>query len=238
MINEKQYKNSLLRRFFVRFHMGLILMATVLSGLVFAKGLLLAGLDSMMLRYPLVVILSYLCFFGCIRIWLLYIASAGHPGSTVFDGVGDILGTSDLAPVRWLGRWHGGGGRFGGGGASGSFGEATKGSSDVLADAGGSLLEDGAKVLVPLMLLVAVIFGAAVYVLYQAPFILSEAAFNFMLAGTMLKRTRTIDRPDWTGSIVKNTWIPFAVTLLVSGCIAALLHHFFPEANKITEIFR
>ena len=72
--------------------------------------------------------------------------------------------------------------------------------------------------------------------IYQAPFILTEAAFEFVLASALLKKTKEIDNPDWVGSVFKNTWKPFLFTLLLACVAAGLLGHYFPDATKMTQI--
>lgn len=47
--------------------------------------------------------------------------------------------------------------------------------------------------------------GAGVYLLYEAPFILSEAAFEFVLAASLVSGTKRIDSSDWMGSVLKTT---------------------------------
>jgi len=45
-----------------------ILLATTLSGVLFSKVLLVLGVVDFRVRYPLVVLFSYLVFFVCIRL--------------------------------------------------------------------------------------------------------------------------------------------------------------------------
>lgn len=76
-------------RFFLRFHMSLILTATALSGLLVTKILLLLNVKEMLVRYPLAVVFSYLVFFALVKIWLLYISLS--PSSREESSVGDVL---------------------------------------------------------------------------------------------------------------------------------------------------
>ncbi len=81
--------NKIKERFFLRFHMSLILLATVLSGLLATKLLLLAQVHNIVIRYPLAVVFAYLAFFLFVKLWLLYM-SASHP-LRKSDSSGDIL---------------------------------------------------------------------------------------------------------------------------------------------------
>lgn len=65
--------------------------------------------------------------------------------------------------------------------------------------------------------IMAVVVGAGVYLVYEAPFILSEAAFEFILAASLVRGTKRIDSSDWVGSVFKTTSIPFIVTLSISN---------------------
>jgi hypothetical protein len=158
------------------------------------------------------------------------------------------------------GGFRGGGGDFGGGGASGSFAEAPavlagSGSEAVATGveagggaaeaAGGAVgeaasgvdLDKGCLVVVVLALLAAAIFGAGLYLIYAAPYILSEAAFEVILAAGLVRGARRLQSGDWLGSVFRATWIPLAVTLLLSLLAGFLMHHFFPGVTRLSELF-
>ena len=244
MVKKRKFKSYIARRFFIRFHMSLILIGTILAGLLFSKLLLLAALEKMSIRYPVVVLISYLCFFGFIRLWLLYIRNREKVAESVLDITGDALSAKDI-PSSGMPNVGFGGGEFGGGGASGSFGDigasavlksSSSGVGEVAGEAGGSLLDEGGIVIVPLMLILAALLGAGIFLIYQAPFILSEAAFEFILAGALVKKAKEIDNPDWIGSVFKNTWKPFLFTFVLTLIAALVLMHYFPETSKLSQI--
>lgn len=160
--------------------------------------------------------------------------------------------------------FRGGGGEFSGAGASGSFGDvqtafadsgtsvlsggidAGGGIGDAVGDAAGeavssALGDDGGVVAVVvfavLAAIMAVVVGAGVYLVYEAPFILSEAAFEFILAAGLVRGTRRIDSADWIGSVFKTTGIPFIVTLVLATLAGYLMHHYFPDVTRISELF-
>ncbi len=62
----------------------------------------------------------------------------------------------------------------------------------------------------------------------EAPIILSEAAFEGLLAASLVKSTRLIGTSGWMGSIFKATWKPFAITLAVVIVGGVMLHACFP----------
>ena len=85
--------------------------------------------------------------------------------------------------------------------------------------------------------IMAVVVGAGVYLVCEAPFILSEAAFEFILAASLVRGTRRIDGTDWIGSVFKTTAIPFIVTLALATLAGYLMHHYFPDVTHISELF-
>jgi hypothetical protein len=143
----------------------------------------------------------------------------------------------------------GGGGEFGGGGASASFGEAGEAVTGLVKAAGKSGgnkvgdfvpdLDEGAGLaLLALGVLLAVVFGAGLYLIYSAPAILSEAVFEFLLAGSLVRRSKKMDDPDWMGSVLRATWVPFAVVLAISVAAGWVLHAYYPEVVRLSDLFK
>lgn len=245
------------KRFLLRFHMSLILAATCLSGALFSKLLLLLSVRDPLVRYPLTACLSYLLFFLFIKLWLWYVSTAtrqkaADTGNALLETAGDvptdILFDLPRTPLAAAEAFAGGGGDFGGGGASGNFGEAAEGIANAVGKAGKSVggkvgdlvpdLDEGVGVaLLVLGVLLAVVFGAGVYLIYSAPAILSEAAFEFLLAGSLVKRSKKMDDPDWMGSVLRATWVPFAAVLAISVSAGWVLHAYFPEVARIADLF-
>jgi hypothetical protein len=65
------------KRFLLRFHMSLILIATCLSGALFSKLLLVLSVRAPLIRYPLTATLSYFLFFLFIKLWFYYWSAEG-----------------------------------------------------------------------------------------------------------------------------------------------------------------
>ena len=246
--------------------MSLILLATVFSGFLTTRLLLAFNLDNVLVRYPLAVIFAYLVFFIAMKLWLKYISPAlpaARAHSTDAPGVlSDIPVSGPSGSMPAGDSFHGGGGGFAGGGASESFAGADvacldnstgvlsggintgSGIGDAIGNTAGAAAasalsdETGALVIfVVLAAIMAVVVGAGVYLVYEAPFILSEAAFEVILAASLLRGTRRIQHADWIGSVFKTTGIPFAFTLALSFLAGYLMHHYFPEATRISELF-
>ena len=155
-----------------------------------------------------------------------------------------------------------GGGRFGGGGASGSFASVADArpnmSMPLIGDAssssggagstgdsgfgklfdgggGGGGGDDGILVVLAIAALLAVIFGAGIYLIWQAPAMLAEAAFEGALAGGLVKSVRRVDDPGWVGGAVRASAVPFLVIFACAMTIAGLAEHYAPEARTLVE---
>lgn len=146
-MNRQRFTNALKKRFSLRFHMTLILLATSIVGVLISKGMLAIGLDNVAIRYPVTVLVAYGVFFAAIKIWLLMVTDASTVNSrdTVLNGLDSLdilLPSGDSGEVTFAGA----GGAFDGGGASGDFsdslgdmasdsGDAVGGAGNVISDA-------------------------------------------------------------------------------------------------------
>jgi uncharacterized membrane protein (DUF485 family) len=226
-------------RFFLRFHMALILSLAFAAGLVITKAFLNAGNTNLALRYGVAVVVSYVAFLAGLRLWLWYVA-----GGSDTDGEGNLLDTldvidagSDLTHVvgdAARAEFAAGGGQFGGGGASGSFGESA-------ADGVASLVtsdEDGCAVGVVLAVaaLVFTVLLAGLYLIYAAPAILAEAAFQALLAPALIPAMRRADREGWIPRTIRATAIPFAVMLIAAVGFGLAAAEMCPGARRMADV--
>ncbi len=85
---------------------------------------------------------------------------------------------------------------------------------------------------------VAIVLGAGIYMIYEAPVILSEAAFEVVLAASLVRSSRAMDSPDWIGSVFRTTWKPFGISLVVAWFGALVIHSCYPEVTRISELMR
>lgn len=252
------------KSYFVRFHMMLILLATVSTGMLCSKILLLFGVKSMAYRYGISVVVSYLGFFLFIKLWLLYIGvgSSKEKGKGGYDSdfwldldpsVGSGENISET-PGPFLGF---GGGNSGGGGVEGSFAEsgipvAVPVSSD--ADVGKSAgvaaksvlegtvdVDEGSLGLLAILLLLLCAFSAVaggVYLIWCAPNILTEAVFQVLLVTGFARKVHRVEESGWETSILKNTWWTFVLVFIfaVGFCIA--VHKLMPSAVTMKDVFK
>ncbi|MEP7084578.1 MAG: hypothetical protein ABI854_07540 [Betaproteobacteria bacterium] len=264
--------NRLLAGFYLRFHIALILLWSFSAGLLASKAMLWVGINSMLLRYPAALLVSYGAFFLGVRIWLAYVGVAplavGRRTSSLVDGAGD--GTGFGLP-SWRGSGsasslRGGGGDFGGGGASASFAADSGSLSSAASNTGiaparaaawfassgngggkgGGLdfdLGDGDGWLVVLLLIIVAtllssVFGVVIYLVYSAPAVLADVAFQAMLAGGLIKSAQRWRDACWERSLLRSTWIPFAIVFALAVATAALAVRLFPAAHTLPEVIR
>ena len=250
-MNRTVFISKLKKRFSLRLHMTLILMATAMAGVSASKLLLIAGLDNPAIRYPLTVLFAYCVFFVAIKFWLwIIVGSAAVQTRLAGLSMPDISsvslpdGVSSASDVAF----SGGGGKFSGAGSSASFGDAVpSGGPSGGSSPGGGLgsldidLDDGIGIIIVLILLALLliaVFGAGAYLIYQAPAILSEVAFDSVLAVSLVQKSKKLQDPDWIGSVFKATWKEFAIILLFTVIAGTAIHLIFPDVTKISDLYR
>jgi hypothetical protein len=253
----KTFMRRIEERFFLRFHMSLILLATALSGVLSTTVMLHLKVENIVVRYPLAVVFAYLAFFLFVKLWLKYISSS-QPLKGL-DPAGDVLpdlpgfsggsGTGGSGPA-----FRGGGGGSGGGGAAAAFdgpvansqavvvppsdtSGSSSGFSSSAGDAVSGIFDDDGIVLIALGILLAAIFGSAIYLVYIAPHILSEAAFDFLLGTSLIRSYRKMNQPDWVGSVFRGTYIPFLIVLVIAFFAASAIHVHDPGITKLSDVF-
>jgi hypothetical protein len=252
-MNRQKFVSTLKKRSSLRLHMTLILLATSMAGVLASKGMFTIGLHNVAVRYPVTVLCAYLVFFAAIKVWLWLMTDA--PISSSHDTGSNQYNSIDLPlPSGGPGQplFSGGGGAFDGGGASGDFGdtlgemtsgtgEALGGVGDAVGDVVGGVADDegGLALVIVLGILAVLLFsvlGAGVFLIYQAPAILAEAAFDAVLAASLVRSSRKMNQPDWMGSIFKATWKPFAVVLLLAIVAGWAMHHYLPKASRLINV--
>lgn len=252
-LNRKRFVTALRKRFSLRLHMSLILLATSMAGVLASKLLLTLGLHNVALRYPITVFFAYLVFFVTIKVWLWLVTDA--PVRVGNFAANNLLGNLDF-PLPGGGSGSslagGGGGSFGGGGASGDFaanlgevgsggGNALGGVGEVVGDAvGGALDDEGGLALVIVITLLAVlllsVLGVGIFLVWQGPAILAEAAFDSVLAASLVRSTKRMKEPDWLGSVFQATWKPFALVFTLSLVTGSVMHHYLPQATRVLDV--
>jgi uncharacterized membrane protein YgcG len=200
----------------------------------------------MWLRYMIAVVTAYAGFLALIKGWLFYLGICARRdrsrnsldvgdytdaicnlGSTPFDFA--FAGTNDLSA---------GGGSFGGGGASGSWGTPEPASSSAIPEGASKLFDldfDEGWVFVLLIAVVLAIVCAGVYLVWAAPAIFGETAFQATLTAALIKKTKQMHEPGWVGSVMKSTAIPFVLVLALTIALGVVAQKHCPTATRLRD---
>lgn len=170
--------------------MAAILFAAIAGGLLANRALIASGVNHVVLRYPLSVLASFLAFVLTMRLWLSYLSRACSPTVRTIEPDDELI---PEPPKKTR--------------------ETSASRFDGIGDPIGVDAPCGCLLIV-FIAVVAVIGGSAAILIYEAPVILTEIAFQFFLAAGLLRSARKMDSPDWIGSVMARTWMPFAVVLL------------------------
>lgn len=236
-------KRRILKQYFVRLHMALILTATIASGLVASKLLLEAGAGSVLVRYPLAVLFAYAAFLGMTRLWVRYtvVNRNSSPGiaEDAFDAALDVIddGGSSNGSSRSF--------AFGGGGSRGDVDSDLWDSPAVERNSPRSSplpgfdlsidLDDGIWILLTLAAVILAVFGAGAYLIWAAPEILPEIALSALLASSLKRSAQRAEAGGWLGNLLRSTAVPFAVVLILVCALAYAVHHTCPGARRLSD---
>lgn len=243
-----RFSTWLQRRFSLRIHMSLILLATITAGVVATHVMVSVHLNRLWLRYAIAVLFAYGAFLLLVKVWLFYLGVRAKRERArlsidcpvdMLDAVCHLGDFGDVAESAI----EEAGGRFGGGGSSGSWAEPPSSSSlSVSAPSGGGggggggfdLDIDDGVLLLAIAVVVAIVV-ACVYLIYAAPAILSEAAFEAALGAALLKKAKNAASGNWVGSIVKSTVLPFLVIAALSTTLGWYAQSKCPSATRLHD---
>lgn len=219
--------------------MTVICLATIAVGVLISKFILFLDFTQPMFRYGMAVLFSYAVFFLFIHIWLrIYFSQRkSRKGDSGLDALDVVDGIDHSIPTRVPNEvWRGGGGNFSGGGASSTWGpSSSNGSSSILKDIPDVGDIDEGIVIILILGVLAAVFGSAGYLIYSAPEILFEAAFEVVLATALLKRTKKLQSEGWKVSVFKSTWWLFAIVLGLAMTFGAVIKSRCPEASSFSQ---
>ena len=254
---------SLREQYWTRFHMFLIVAASIAMAVLTTRILLNLGVTAMWVRYAVALSLAYGAFFTGVWVWL-HLSQYGRHLRADWGRRRDWSGDQgiDIVPNLNLGGssssssaaadlpFQGGGGSFDGGGAGGSWDlpdtsvsvespgsgvlDGVSNIADVAdADEGGCLL-----IIAGILLAIAlsVVFGATLYVIYQAPAILAEVVFEVLLGSPLARGARALDSANWAAVLLKKTWRPFAMMAFAAMLFAIFCNAAFPGAATAGQV--
>lgn len=223
------------RNGFPRVQMLFLVMLTGAAGFLTSYCLLQAGINQMWIRYLGAVCVAYLVFLLLLWLWL----------RTRAEDYLEIPDLSGAGPTRCSKgaegeAFKGQGGEADGGGASGWFdsseecGSVASESNDAVGEALGAAAhaEELAIPLVVIVLLGAALFSS-LFVVYSAPLLFAELLVDGMLAASLYKRLRGIEKRHWLETAVRRTFVPFALTAVFAAAAGVAMVLYAPGANSI-----
>jgi len=233
---------------FPRVQMFLLVMLTGAAGFLASYLMLQAGVHQMWLRYLAAVCIAYLMFLLLLWLWLRTSAEdyvdlsnlvPSGPDSGHCRSARSTAETHSADDVPFKGK----GGEADGGGASGWFDTQddmpiADDTSNAVGDALGAAAE-AEELAIPLVVLVLV--GAALFssllVVYSAPLLFAELLVDGVLAASLYKRLRRIERRHWLQSAVRRTLLPFALTAVFAAASGFAMALYAPGAVSIGGVF-
>ena len=84
--------------------------------------------------------------------------------------------------------------------------------------------------------LVLAIVLAGLYLIYAAPAILAEAAFQALLAPALIPAVRRAEAEGWVPATVRATALPFACMLVAAVGFGFAAMEMCPEARRMAEV--
>lgn len=112
----------------------------------------------------------------------------------------------------------------GGGGGGGGF------DLDLGDDAGAVVA------IIALVVIVVAVCGAGVYLVWQAPMILSDAAFQVVMTWAVRRKAGEVDDGAWVGSVVRATVWPFVVIFVLTVVTGAVVQHIYPHVHSLGQL--
>jgi len=193
-----------------------------MSGFIVSFALLSAGMTSMPVRYALAGLSGYVSFLALLG---LYIAWKRR-----FEGNIDIAAdTLDLASHARPSSPSGGRGA--------SESRSGSGGDEVVS---GSWLDGFDDLGWVVLALVAAVAGliAVGSIVWAAPALLAEVLVDALIVSTVSRHLADSDRPDWTMTAIRRTWVPATIVILAMVSGGWALQQIAPDAASIGPALR
>lgn len=251
---DQHMRRRLQKRHWLRLHAALTGGLSLAAMSLISLCLLHAGVHSMGLRYGLALACGYLLYLLLVRLWAGCMlrrdwdagdAGADVPGSSGKSGGADTVDTAGFE--------SGQGGSYGGGGADGHWDDGAAVSDIAPASSGLELpdvdgsgldgLDEGAVVLVPVLLIFAVLLvavtgmGSLVWLVFGADLFLTvavEVAFALLMTRTLY----VVEREGWLPAALRISWKPVLGALVAAVALGLLADWLFPQADTLAQVLR
>lgn len=94
---------------------------------------------------------------------------------------------------------------------------------------------EGAVVIAAALLLIGSVLLLSGYIVWFAPDIFGEAVFGATLASGLAHAAKHHHEEGWVMGVVRMTWVPFAIVLVLAMAFAILAAAYFPEADTLRQ---
>ncbi|WP_295550593.1 hypothetical protein [uncultured Stenotrophomonas sp.] len=232
-------RRHLQQRGWPRLQMALIVALTGAAGFLASHLLRLAGVDAMLLRYPMAVLQAYGVFLLLMWIWIRW------RWDDVLDGLSSEVGGGSPSAHGGVAEspWSSVGGRSGGGGASASWNESAQAGGG---DAGElpltGLAEDEAGlpllVILGIVALVATVLLASMWVVWSAPVLMAELLVDAAIASGLYRRMQGMQEQGWWRVCVTHTIWPLLGLLLFFAVLGWLAQELVPGASHLLQVIQ
>ena len=201
-------KRSLAARFFLRFHVSLMLLASILGGWGVDALLLKAGWTTMMWRYPIAMVAGYLFFMGTAWLWLQV------------SGIGEYIRESRAQELV---------------GEKVPPPEPSRPGSDWSDWPAALAYPDGCLVVV---VLAVVFFALGGYLFIAAESLFADIVLELLLAAGLIRGLRRLQRSGWLDGLWANTWPSLVFGVVVAFIAGWFAHVSAPKATTLFEAWR
>ena len=206
-------RHSLSARFFLRFHVSLILLFTILFGWLTDIALLNIGITSMMVRYPLAIIAAYGVFLLGVYCWIEY---SGIRQYIKFRRVPELVG--DDVPMKPQDS------------LVGPRGWELLDPSVMFLGGEGCFIWFG---LIFAAFFLYLFFGG--YLLTGAASFFAEIVLELLLAAGLLRGVRRYESSGWISGVMNYTFWSLIFTITVAVLIGFFVHKSWPNAHTLPE---
>lgn len=211
--------------------MSVIVLVTAAVGLVGSHSLRLAGLDSMLLRYPLAIVAAYGVFLLLMWAWIRWRSDLQIDEVDV-----DFVDLATEKPQDWIGS---GGGSSGAGSSVSWESPSSSGFLDGLPNVeldGEADLPVAAVLTLMAVAMVAVV--AAGWVIWSAPVLMAELLVDAAIAGGLYRRMRQVQAQGWWWVCVRHTIWPMCGVIVFFAVVGGVAQHMAPDATTLLEAVR
>lgn len=200
---------------FPKLKMMLIVGLTGGAGFLASFLMLLYGITSMAVRYPIAIAIAYLAFLFLLWLWLRTSAEdyVDVPDfSDIPSPFGDGPGVCSDLPTNMA-----------------DGGSTVSEAIDAAAGA-----DEFAVPLIALFVIGALLLSS-VWVVYSAPTLFAELLVDGVLSASLYRKLRGLETQHWLTTAVSRTIWPFVITAVIVGLGGLALQYYFPTAHSLGE---